>query len=95
MPGTMGQAHDEPDDGMLNLGPVSRKWLEQAGITSERQLHELGAVAAFRRVRLATGMKPTAHLLYALEGAITRTPWTLIPESRRIELRREAGLETA
>ncbi len=78
---------------MLNLGPVSRKWLGQAGITSEGQLHQLGAVAAFRRVRLVTGMKPSANLLYALEGAITRTPWTLVPEKRRVELRREAGLD--
>lgn len=74
---------------MLNLGPVSREWLHRAGIRSAGEIRKLGAVEVYRRVKRVAGANPSLNLLYALEGAITDTPWSLVPQKRRDELRRE------
>lgn len=49
-----------------NLGPKSQAMLAAAGITSLAQLRQLGAVAAYSRVR-RSGAKASLNLLLALE----------------------------
>ncbi|WP_205854970.1 TfoX/Sxy family protein [Piscinibacter defluvii] len=68
-----------------NLGPKSRVMLQQAGITTFAQLHNLGAVAAFSRVR-RSGANATLNLLWALEGALTGLPWQAVAREHRTSL---------
>lgn len=65
-----------------NLGPASASMLRKAGIDSESDLRELGAVAAYLRVRAVDG-KTSLNLLYALEGAITGHHWAKLPDGSR------------
>lgn len=73
-------------DGKLrNIGPKSMAWLRQTGIRSLADLHAVGALAAYVRIKRA-GFKPSLNLLYALEGALLDCHWQEIPEGRRSEL---------
>ncbi len=58
---------------LRNLGPVSKRMLAAAGITSVQTLRELGAVEAYRRVR-SRDPRASLNLLWALEGAVTEDP---------------------
>ncbi|KAA3653105.1 MAG: competence protein TfoX [Proteobacteria bacterium] len=70
---------------LRNLGPASARMLATAGIFSADALRQLGAVAAFRRVRAVT---PAAslNLLWALEGALSDRPWQDVARSERLRL---------
>ncbi|MBT0962160.1 TfoX/Sxy family protein [Denitromonas iodatirespirans] len=70
---------------LRNLGPASARMLAKAGIFSVQALHDMGAVAAFRRVRHA---EPAAslNLLWALEGALTDRPWQAVARHERLRL---------
>lgn len=68
-----------------NLGPRSRAWLADAGITSLPALRRLGAAAAYVRVKQR---QPAAslNLLWALEGALTGQHWQKVARDRRTHL---------
>jgi hypothetical protein len=70
---------------LRNIGPKGMAWLRQTGVRSLEDLREVGALAAYVRVRRA-GFKPSLNLLYALEGAILDCHWQQIPDERRTEL---------
>jgi hypothetical protein len=70
---------------LRNIGPKGMAWLRQTGVRSLEDLREVGALAAYVRVRRA-GFKPSLNLLYALEGAILDCHWQQIPDERRAEL---------
>ena len=72
---------------LKNLGKTSVQWLNAVGIRTLEQLHEVGSVAAFCKVR-ERGFKVSKVLLYALEGALIGSHWNdLDPEykSRLLE----------
>jgi DNA transformation protein and related proteins len=68
-----------------NLGPQSVDMLRQAGIADLAQLRALGAVAAYRRVK-RHAPSASLNLLWALEGALTQTPWQVVARERRTDL---------
>ncbi len=68
-----------------NLGPASRRMLQDAGVADVQALRRLGAVAAFARVR-AAGRQPSLNLLWALEGALTGLPWQQVARDHRTSL---------
>ncbi|MCE2570874.1 TfoX/Sxy family protein [Motilimonas eburnea] len=68
------------------LGPKSEQMLHQAGITSVEQLNALGAIAAFIKVKQASGVTPSLNLLYALVGALEGEHWLTIAKSQKAEL---------
>jgi DNA transformation protein len=70
---------------MPNLGPVSRRMLAAAGITSVETLRRLGAVEAYRRVR-SRDPRASLNLLWALEGALTGRPWEDVARHDRLSL---------
>jgi DNA transformation protein and related proteins len=70
---------------MRNLGKKSHAMLAAAGITSEKQLRECGAAAAFLAVKKA-GAKPSLNLLWAIEGALTDCDWKDIAKTERLSL---------
>lgn len=70
---------------LLNLGVRSARMLEAAGIANTRDLRQAGSVEAFMRVK-AAGFDPSLNLLWALEGAITTTPWQTVARQHRTSL---------
>lgn len=68
-----------------NLGPRSRQMLAAAGITCSETLRELGAVAAYARVkRVDAGA--SLNLLWALEGALSGEHWREVARQHRTRL---------
>lgn len=76
---------------MVNLGPVSARWLVDAGIRTPADLRRLGSIKAFHRVAMHRGgVGVSANLLYALEGALQGVRWDHMPRAERDALRRAA-----
>ena len=67
------------------LGPASAAMLVAAEVKSVADLRKLGAARAFLGVQ-AAGLRPSVDLLWALEGALTATPWRKVAKSGRTRL---------
>ena len=65
-----------------NLGPKSGAMLAQACIHSLDELREIGAVAAYARVK-RINRTASLNLLWALQGALTGEPWQKIAREQR------------
>lgn len=72
---------------MRGIGQVNESKLNQAGITSAEQLRELGAIAAFLRVKSLVDAGACLHFLYDLEAAILDIPAKDLPKNRKLELK--------
>lgn len=81
---TVAAASAAPDT-LPGLGPKSTAMLAAAGVRSVADLRRLGAARAFLRVQ-AAGLHPSLNLLWALEGALTATPWREVARSERTRL---------
>jgi len=68
-----------------NLGPASWRMLQAAGIADAANLRELGAVAAYLRVK-RSGQHPSLNLLWALEGALSGRSWQAVAREDRLAL---------
>jgi len=68
-----------------NLGPKSQDMLARAGIHTWDELHRLGAVAAYARVK-QHWPGASLNLLWALEGALTGLPWQTVARDHRTSL---------
>jgi hypothetical protein len=75
---------------LLNIGPKSAAWLRQVGIRTLDDLHRLGPIDAFLKVKRA-GFRPSLNLLYALAGAIEGCHWASLSAERKNELVVEAN----
>jgi DNA transformation protein and related proteins len=75
-------------ESLLNVGPKSRAWLTEIGVTRREQIVELGPVEICRRMR-AAGRQVSVVMAYALEGAVTGTHWNEIPGETKRWLRAE------
>ena len=73
---------------LKNLGKTSVQWLNAVGIRTLEQLHEIGSVAAYCKVR-DRGFKVSKVLLYALEGALTGAHWNDLDEDYKKRLLKE------
>ncbi|KJY83137.1 DNA transformation protein [Vibrio galatheae] len=69
-----------------NLRLATERMLKKAGIDSVENLEEVGAVNAFKAIQSTHSADVNIELLWALEGAINGTHWSVIPQSRRQEL---------
>ncbi len=74
-------------DQLLNIGPVSAAWLEQAGIRTESQLRNVGSAVAFLQVQHHVDSSVSLNLLWALEGAILGIHWTKISAEQKRKLK--------
>jgi Pathogenicity locus/TfoX C-terminal domain len=70
---------------LAKIGPVSKRRLAAAGITSVETLQRLGSVEAYRRVR-AHDPRASLNLLWALEGALTGRRWEDVARNDRLSL---------
>lgn len=75
-----------PVEQLVGIGPVSARWLRDAGVLTRGDLATLGSVAAYHKL-LDQGVRPNLNLLWALEGALLDLHWTMIPPGRREELK--------
>lgn len=67
-----------------NVGPTLARELRAAGIENVAHLRELGAAAAWERVRDVNPERDCANSLLALEGALRGVRWmSLNPDERR------------
>lgn len=71
--------------GMKNLGKTSVQWLHAAGIHTVADLRRLGAIQAYRAVKVR-GFRASKALLYALEGALSNRPWSELPQEYKDSL---------
>lgn len=76
---------------IANVGPVSRRWLQDVGVRTAEDLARKGSVPTFLAVR-RRGHRATASLLYALEAALLDLRPDRLPEVVRANLRERAGL---
>ena len=74
-----------------NLGPRSKQWLGEVGITWAAELSRVGAVIANQAVREPIGSAATLNLLYSLHGAIQDVDWRDLSDAEKRYLR--AALE--
>lgn len=75
-------------ESMRNLGPVSAAWLRQAGVSTVSELRQLGAVAAFARVKRRQPMA-SLNLLWALAGALDNKDVRELSAMERLRLHEE------
>ncbi|WP_436076295.1 TfoX/Sxy family protein [Acidovorax delafieldii] len=68
-----------------NIGPKSADALARAGLTTLSQLQQMGAVAAYVKVKGAN-TNITLNMLWALEGAISGLPWQVVANEHRTSL---------
>ncbi|WP_299732076.1 TfoX/Sxy family protein [uncultured Endozoicomonas sp.] len=72
---------------LKNLGKTSVQWLNAVGIRTLEQLHDVGSVAAYCKVR-SRGFKVSKVLLYALEGALIGSHWNDLDSDHKARLLR-------
>jgi DNA transformation protein len=75
---------------LRNVGPKSAALLRAAGIDSLEKLREIGAVAAYRRVKFVEPRAVSLNMLWALHGALTDRDWRDIPVAEKDRLRADA-----
>lgn len=69
---------------LKNLGNTSVNWLRAIGVNSADELREMGAIAAYNRIR-SRGFHVSKVLLYALEGALRDVHWNeLSPDHKQV-----------
>ncbi len=77
-------------DNLRNIGPKSAALLRAAGIDSLENLREIGAVAAYRRLKFVDPRTVSMNMLWALHGALTDRDWKDIPGAEKERLRADA-----
>lgn len=70
-----------------NIGPVLAGNLMKIGIATPEQFRELGAQAAFFRIRAQVDPGACLHQLEALAGAEAGVKKSLLPSERKAELK--------
>ena len=69
-----------------NLRLATERMLKKAGIESVAGLEQAGSVEAYQAIQASHDNNVSLELLWALEGAIRGTHWSVVPQSRRQEL---------
>lgn len=69
-----------------NLRLATERMLKKAGIESVENLEQVGSVQAYKAIQASHDTQVSLELLWALEGAIKGTHWSVVPQARRQEL---------
>ncbi len=72
---------------MRKLGPKSRQWLAEIGITTFEEIERLGSVEVYRRLKASRPREVSLSMLYGLEAAILDIPWQHLPQDVKDQLR--------
>lgn len=79
-----------PVEALKNIGEVTARWLQSAGIHTEADLREAGALLAYKILQRQQPERATVLLLYALHGALKDISWPQLPAEVKARLRSEA-----
>jgi TfoX C-terminal domain len=71
---------------LKNMGPKSVAMLEKIGIRTREELEEIGAIEAYKKLKLA-GETPGHSFVYAIEGALMNKVWDALPDEKRFQLK--------
>ena len=70
-----------------NMGPKSRVWLHEIGINTLEDLKTIGAVEAYRRLKIAFPTEITLNMLWGLQAAILNIHWKMLTPEMKAELK--------
>jgi hypothetical protein len=79
----------DPVSRLRNLGPVSARWLCEAGIATRADLERLGPVEAYQRVKAVRPREVSLVMLWALAGALLDCDYRAVPAELKERLRRQ------
>jgi len=65
--------------------------MAEAGITTERELRDLGPAGAYRRLKHWDPKRVSLNMLWGLYGALNGVPWAEIDAGTRARLLAEVG----
>ena len=71
---------------MPGLGRKSTAWLAEVGIDTPEALREIGAVAAYRRLKHWNPGLVSLNALWGLHAALVGVPWTAIDAAAKARL---------
>ena len=71
---------------LKNLGPKTLDWLEAVDIHTIEDLENLGAAAAYDRLKRAFPHKVSLNALWGLQGALLGIRWDQLPETMKADL---------
>ena len=74
---------------MMNLGRKSAERLVAADIADPETLQEIGAAAAYHRVKIKFPKDTSLNLLWAIQGALMEMHWHDLPDEVKQHLRDE------
>lgn len=74
-----------------NLGPKSTAWLAEVDIRTVEELREVGAVAAYRRLKHWNPRLVSLTALYALHAALEGIHWRAVDADTKARLRAESA----
>ena len=74
---------------MMNLGRKSAERLAAANISDPETLQEIGAAAAYHRVKIKFPKDTSLNLLWAIQGALMEMHWHDLPDEVKQHLRDE------
>lgn len=60
------------------IGPKTAAWLAEIGIHDCDSLRAVGAVEAYRRLRMASPQRVSLNALWGLHAALLGVPWTTL-----------------
>lgn len=72
---------------LRKLGPKSRQWLAEIGITTLEEIERLGSIEVYRRLKASRPREVSLNMLYGLEAAILDIPWQHLPQDVKDQLR--------
>ncbi|MBK8033959.1 MAG: TfoX/Sxy family protein [Chloroflexi bacterium] len=72
---------------LRNLGPKSRQWLAEIGITTFEEIERLGSMEVYRRLKASRPREVSLNMLYGLEAAILDIPWQHLPQDVKDQLK--------
>ncbi len=79
-------------ESLPNIGTTLAERLRSVGVSTVKQLEELGAVEAYKRIQNQIPEKlPVCYNLYSLEGALQNIDWRKLSEKQKNKLLLEAG----
>lgn len=80
-----------PIASLRNLGPATAADLALVGISDEAVLRDVGAIEAYRRLKMLKPRHYSVVGLCALHGALADCRWDRLPDVVREDLREEAA----
>lgn len=79
--------------GLKNIGAKTEPWLREIGVNGYNDLHAIGSVEAYRRLKSMYPDKINLLALYALEAALWDIHWLELAPEIREQLKLEAQSE--